>query len=164
VSGNSVHIRSRAFATFSKIEKAPAGRKKSFRGPCVVQAWGKLKRFVSIHLHCIIRNLKRVGQMSTLPPPGKISADAHGCSHISQASCHYILQGWVIAYSKNWFSYQVELLCLVSFMILHHVPKVFVRMLFKLIVTSNKNFRDAEWILGVAYHTLWNFTCKVNFV
>jgi len=37
-----------------------------------------LKRFVSIHLHCIIRNLKRIGKMSTLPPPGKISADAHG--------------------------------------------------------------------------------------
>jgi len=30
-------IRGRAFATFSTIEKALAGRKKSFRGPYVVQ-------------------------------------------------------------------------------------------------------------------------------
>ena len=36
VSGNSVHTRSRAFATFSTIEKALAGHKKSFRGPYVV--------------------------------------------------------------------------------------------------------------------------------
>ena len=32
-------IRGRAFATFSTVEKALAGRKKSFRRPCVVHAW-----------------------------------------------------------------------------------------------------------------------------
>jgi len=32
-------IRGRAFATFSTVEKALADCKKSFRGPCIVQAW-----------------------------------------------------------------------------------------------------------------------------
>jgi len=34
-------IRGQAFVTFSAIEKALVGRKKSFRGPHVVQAWFK---------------------------------------------------------------------------------------------------------------------------
>jgi len=32
-------IRGRAFATLSTVQKALAGRKNSFRRPCVVQAW-----------------------------------------------------------------------------------------------------------------------------
>jgi len=35
------------------------------------------KRFVNVNLHCIVSNLKRTSKMSTLPPLGKISADAH---------------------------------------------------------------------------------------
>jgi len=34
--------------------------------------------FVNVHLHCTASNLKRIRKMSTLPFPGKISADAHG--------------------------------------------------------------------------------------
>ena len=34
-------IRTRAFTAFSTIEEALAGRKKSFRGPYVVQTWHK---------------------------------------------------------------------------------------------------------------------------
>jgi len=33
--------------------------------------------FVYVHLHCIVNNLKKISKMSPLPPPGKISADAH---------------------------------------------------------------------------------------
>ena len=38
----------------------------------------RVKRFVIVHLHCIVSNLKRISKISTLPP-GKISLDAHGC-------------------------------------------------------------------------------------
>ena len=38
----------------------------------------RVKRFVGVHLHCIVSNLKRISKMMTLPLPGKISADAHG--------------------------------------------------------------------------------------
>ena len=41
---------------------------------CVVD---RLKRFVNVHLHCVISNQKRISKMLTLPPAGKISADAH---------------------------------------------------------------------------------------
>jgi len=37
-------IQGRAFATFSIIEKVLAGRKKSFRGPYVVQACSTIKK------------------------------------------------------------------------------------------------------------------------
>jgi len=36
----------------------------------------RVKRFVNVHLHCIVSNLKRIRKLSTLPP-GKISADAY---------------------------------------------------------------------------------------
>jgi len=41
---------------------------------CVVE---RVKRFVKVHLHCIVRNLKNDSEMPTLPLPRKISADAH---------------------------------------------------------------------------------------
>jgi len=41
----------------------------------------RVKRFVHVHLHCIVSNLKRISKISTLPPPGKISADAHAPSY-----------------------------------------------------------------------------------
>jgi len=40
-----------------------------------------VKRFVNVYLHCIIRNLKKISKMSTLPPPGNISAESHVCKH-----------------------------------------------------------------------------------
>jgi len=36
----------------------------------------RVKRFVNVHLHCIVSNLKRISKISMLPP-GQISADAH---------------------------------------------------------------------------------------
>jgi len=33
--------------------------------------------FVYVHLRCIANKLKKISKMSTLPSPGKISADAH---------------------------------------------------------------------------------------
>ena len=40
----------------------------------------RVKCFVKVRLHCIVNNLKRISEMSTLPlpSPGKISADTHG--------------------------------------------------------------------------------------
>jgi len=38
---------------------------------------GKVKRFVNFYLQCTVSNLKWISKMSTLPPPGKISADGH---------------------------------------------------------------------------------------
>jgi len=38
----------------------------------------RVKRFVNVHLHCIVSSLKRISTISMLPPPGKISADTHG--------------------------------------------------------------------------------------
>jgi len=35
------------------------------------------KRFVKVHLHCIVSNSNIISKMSTLPLSGKISADAH---------------------------------------------------------------------------------------
>jgi len=37
----------------------------------------RVKRFVHVHLHCIVSNLKNVSKMWTFPPRGRISADAH---------------------------------------------------------------------------------------
>jgi len=42
----------------------------------------RVKRFVNVHLHCIISKLKRIRKMSSLPPSGKVSAGAHGCLKI----------------------------------------------------------------------------------
>ena len=39
----------------------------------------RVKRYVNVHLHCIVSNLKTKSKMSTLPTPAKISADAHAC-------------------------------------------------------------------------------------
>jgi len=39
----------------------------------------RLKRFVNVHLHCIVSNLKTKSKMSTLPTTANISADAHAC-------------------------------------------------------------------------------------
>jgi len=33
---------------------------------------------VNVHLYCIVLNLKSISKMSTLSPPGKISADVNG--------------------------------------------------------------------------------------
>jgi len=33
--------------------------------------------FVYVNLRCIVNYQKKISKMSTLPPPGKISADAH---------------------------------------------------------------------------------------
>jgi len=38
----------------------------------------RIQRNMTVHLHCIVSNLKRISNMSKLPPPGKIFADAHG--------------------------------------------------------------------------------------
>jgi len=38
-----------------------------------------VKRFVSVHLHCIVSNLKRISSFD-IAPPGKISADADVCT------------------------------------------------------------------------------------
>jgi len=38
-----------------------------------------VKRFVNVHLYCIVSNLKRISKFR-LSSPGKISADAHGCT------------------------------------------------------------------------------------
>ena len=37
----------------------------------------RVKRFVKVHLHCIVRNLKKDKRNVDVAPPGKISADAH---------------------------------------------------------------------------------------
>jgi len=37
----------------------------------------RVKRFVYVHLRCIVNNLKRISKTLTLPTLGKISADAH---------------------------------------------------------------------------------------
>jgi len=36
--------------------------------------------FVYVDLRCIANKQKKISKMSTFPPPGKISADAHGHS------------------------------------------------------------------------------------
>jgi len=41
-----------------------------------------VKRFMNVRLHCIVSNQKRISNMSSLPPPGKFSADAHVCSDL----------------------------------------------------------------------------------
>jgi len=38
----------------------------------------RVKRFVNVHLHCIVSSLKMISL--TLPFPGKIYVDAHGCT------------------------------------------------------------------------------------
>ena len=38
----------------------------------------RVRRFVKVHLHCIVRNLKEDKRNVDVAPPGKISADADG--------------------------------------------------------------------------------------
>jgi len=40
---------------------------------------GSLKSFVNVQFHCLVSKLKMTSKISTLPPAGKISADAHEC-------------------------------------------------------------------------------------
>jgi len=37
----------------------------------------RVKYFVNVYLHCTVSNLKMISKMSTLPPPGRTSADTH---------------------------------------------------------------------------------------
>jgi len=57
-----------------------------------------VKRYVNVHLHCIVGSLKRTSKTSTLPTPGKISADAHACVYISvrqgDAVASPMLENW----------------------------------------------------------------------
>ena len=39
----------------------------------------RVKRYVNVHLHCIVSSLKWTSKMSTLPTRGKFSAGAHAC-------------------------------------------------------------------------------------
>jgi len=39
----------------------------------------RVKHYVNVHLHCIVSSLQGTSKMSTLPAPGKISADANAC-------------------------------------------------------------------------------------
>jgi len=43
----------------------------------------RIKRFVNVHLHCLVRRLNRINKTSTLLPSGKISADAHADALVS---------------------------------------------------------------------------------
>jgi len=49
------------------------------------------KRIVSIYLQYIVRNLKTIGKMSTLPPLGKLSADAHANLSYNVMSAYLII-------------------------------------------------------------------------
>ena len=37
----------------------------------------RAKRFVNVHLHCIVSNMERISKISSLLLPGKVSADVH---------------------------------------------------------------------------------------
>ena len=52
----------------------------------------RVKRFVYVNLRCIVRNLKRISKISTLLPPWKNFADAHGhkLSHCFLTYCDFI--------------------------------------------------------------------------
>jgi len=41
--------------------------------------WGvqSVKRFVNVHLHCMVSNLKKISKMSAFLLPGKLSTDTH---------------------------------------------------------------------------------------
>jgi len=55
----------------------------------------RTKRFVNVHLHCIVSNLKRISKISMFPPPRKNSADARGCTDFDS---------WVIKRGAVWFN------------------------------------------------------------
>ena len=60
-----------------------------------------VKRFVNIHLHCIVSNLKRISKISTLSPSEKTSADAHECTDFD-----LILRSWsVVLFGSNLLSH-----------------------------------------------------------
>jgi len=46
----------------------------------------RVKRFVNVHLHCIVSNLKRISKISTVFPPLKFSADVHACCDLAYPS------------------------------------------------------------------------------
>jgi len=54
-----------------------------------------VKVFVNVHLYCIVSNLKRLSNTSTLPTPGKISADVHDLD-IGTAKIKTVLQWHIV--------------------------------------------------------------------
>jgi len=48
--------------------------------PAQTNGMERVKRFVNVHLHCIVSNMKSISKILTFLPPGKISADTHGCT------------------------------------------------------------------------------------
>jgi len=52
----------------------------------------KVKRFVEVHLHYMFRNLKKDKRNVDIAPPGKISADAHGCHRMENV----VLEIWFL--------------------------------------------------------------------
>jgi len=66
----------------SKSEKAFLPTKSNFCDCCrkighLLCGVEMLKRFVNVHLHSIVSNLKRIGKISAFPSSGKISANIH---------------------------------------------------------------------------------------
>jgi len=45
--------------------------------PSQTNGVARAMRFVNVHLHCTVSNLKSISKFLTLPSPGKISADTH---------------------------------------------------------------------------------------
>ena len=52
--------------------------------PAQTNGFKREKRFVNVHLDCIVSNRKRINKILTFPPPGKLSAGAHGYIDVDQ--------------------------------------------------------------------------------
>jgi len=65
-----------------------------------------VKRFVNVHLHCIVSNQKRISKITTLLPPGKISANAHGYNDFEYivTSCPRIFCSFITAVASFYYS------------------------------------------------------------
>jgi len=51
----------------------------------------RVKRFVKVHLHCIVRNLKKDKRNIDSAPSGKISTHAHVCAVTGVQTLHHYL-------------------------------------------------------------------------
>ena len=64
----------------------------------------RVKRFVNVHLHCIVSNLKRVSKMSTLPPPPWKNFCGRPCRVLYFFVACKTIWGASVPYTPHWFS------------------------------------------------------------
>ena len=72
------YVKGKSISDKRSVENISGKRLRIEVRPAQTNGVESVKRFLNVHLNCIVSNLKRISKISILSPPGKISADANG--------------------------------------------------------------------------------------